>query len=162
MKASTKRLARLALITALGVVFLVLASVLPTGRLALLAVASFAVCVARMLYGFGWGIGVFAVTAGLGFLLYPGAAVISYAAFFGYYPLVKSLLERFHSRVAEWALKLGLYTIVFALYWTLLSVGGTFPWYALYLLGAVAFAVYDWCLSMMVRIYIEKIARYVK
>lgn len=162
MRESTKRLARLALLTALGVVFLVLASVLPTGSLAMLAVASFAVCIARMLYGYGWGIGVFGVTAGLGLLLYPGAAAISYAGFFGYYPLAKSLFERLHSRVVEWVLKLALYTAVFALYWTLLPVDSTLPWYALYPLGAVAFAIYDWCISLMVRIYIEKIARYVK
>lgn len=162
MKESTRRLARLALLAALGVVFLVLASVLPTGSLALLAVAGFAVCVARMLYSWGWGVGVYAITAALGLLLYPGTATIAYTAFFGYYPLAKSLFERPRSRVAEWAMKLALYAVVFALYWTLLSVDSTLPWYALCLMGAAAFAIYDWCLSLMVRIYIEKIARYMK
>ncbi|MCD8322829.1 MAG: hypothetical protein LUC89_08105 [Oscillospiraceae bacterium] len=162
MKESTKRLTRLALLAALGVVFLMLASVLPTGSLALLAVASFAVCVARMLYGWGWGAGVYAVTAALGLLLYPGTATIAYAGFFGYYPLAKSLFERPHSRVAEWAMKLGLYAVVFALYWMLFPVDSTLPWYALCPIGAVAFAIYDWCLSLMVRIYIERIARYMK
>ena len=69
MKSGTKRLARLAIPTALGTVLLVLGSVLPTGRLALIALSSLAVCVALMMYGIKWSLAVFALTAALGALL---------------------------------------------------------------------------------------------
>ena len=82
MKSGTKRLARLAILTALGAVLLVLGSVVPTGRLALVALSSVPVCVALMMYGLKWSVGVFALTAVLGALLFPGASAIMYLAFF--------------------------------------------------------------------------------
>lgn len=165
MKASTKRLTRLAILTALGVVLLLLGSVLPAGRLALVALSSLPVCVALMMAGFKWSLGVFAVTAALGALLYPGAAVIMFTAFFGYYPIAKSLFERIHSTAVCWACKYALYTFAFVIYWLLARAlftftGGELAWYVLYPLGAVVFFLYDMAYSSVIRFYIVKIARY--
>lgn len=58
------------------------------------------------------------------------------------------------------------YTVVFILYVALarlLLVGEIrtpFSWPVLYIIGAVVFYVYDWCYSVLIRFYIEKIARY--
>lgn len=165
MKSSVKRVARLGVLTALGVVLLLLANAVPAGRMGVMAVASFPVCAALMMYGPGWAAGVFAVTAVLGFLLFPGVTAISYAAFFGYYPIAKSLLERIHSKGISWLLKYLLYPCVFAAYWfaaQALFPGGAdvLPWYVLCLLGAAAFGVYDWCYSLIIQLYLNKIARY--
>ena len=51
MNDRTKRLARLAIMTALGTVLLLLGSALPTGRLALIALSSLPVCVALLMAG---------------------------------------------------------------------------------------------------------------
>lgn len=158
-----KRVARLSVLTALSVVFLLLANVIPAGRLGLMAVASFPVCMALMMYGAGWAAGVFAVTAVLGFLLFPGVTAISYAAFFGYYPIVKSLFERIHIKGLDWLAKYLLYPCVFAAYWftaRALLPTNTVPWYILCALGAAAFAIYDWAYSLIIQLYINKIARY--
>lgn len=166
MNGRVKRIARLSVLAALGVVLLLLTSAVPAGRLGLMALASFPVCAALMLYGPAWAGGLFAVTAALGFLLFPGATAIGYAAFFGYYPVVKSFFERLKSKWAGWALKYILYTAAFAGYWFLArAIFGAveaLPWYLLYLLGAAAFWVYDWCYSLIIGFYIEKIARYFK
>lgn len=164
MKNSTKRLARLAILTALGVVVILLANVLPTGDLWLLAVSSFAVCVARMMYGYGWAAAVYGVTAALGLLIFPGVSSIAYVLFFGYYPLAKSLFERLKKRAGGWALKYILYTVLFAVYWRLAGIffpaETTLAWYFLYPLGAVAFGLYDWCLTLLIGFYIQRLARY--
>ena len=165
MKSGTKRLARLAILTALGTVLLVLGSVLPTGRLALIALSSLSVCVALMMYGIRWSLVVFALTAALGALLFPGASAVMYLAFFGYYPIAKSLFERLHKLWQVWACKFALYTFAFVIYWLLARAvftftGGELAWYVLYPLGAVVFWLYDQAYSSLIRFYIVKIARY--
>lgn len=166
MNGNAKQIARLSLFTAISVVFLLLAGVVPAGRFVLLAVASFPVCASFMMYGGVWAFAVFVVSAMLGGLIVPGNAVLLYAVFFGYYPVLKSFLEKIHSTKIMWILKLLSYTVIFILYVilarALLSVGaGTETiWPVLYIAGAVAFYVYDWCYSVLIRFYIEKIARY--
>ncbi len=165
MKASTKRLTRLAILAAIGVVLLLLGSVLPAGRLALVAVSSLPVCIALMMYGIKWSLGLFALTCLLGALLFPGAAAIMYTAFFGYYPIAKSLFERMHSAAAGWVCKFALYTFAFVIYWLLAKAlftftGGELSWYLLYPLGAAVFWLYDRAYSGLIRYYIVKIARY--
>lgn len=164
MKSSAKRISRLALLTAVSVVFLVLANVLPAGRLVLLAAASFPVCMSLMMYGKLWALGVFLVTTVLGALIIPGTSSVLYAAFFGYYPILKSILEKLHQVGLVWLLKYALYTAVFILYAALatsvLGVEVSLPWLVLYAAGGAAFFVYDYCYSILIRFYIEKIARY--
>lgn len=165
MNQSTKKIARLSVLTALGAVFLLLANVLPTGRLALLAVSSFPVCVALLMYGRGWAAGVYVLISLLGMLLFPGTAAIAFAAFFGYYPVVKSILERMHNTTLVWVLKYALFAVVFALYWFLASrmllvEGNAMPVYLLAVVGAAAFYMYDRCYSVLIQFYLQKIARY--
>ena len=165
MKASTKKIARLSLLASLGAVFLLLANIMPTGRLVLLIMSSFPVCVSLLMYGRGWAAGVYAVIALLGMLVIPGTSAIAFTAFFGYYPILKSILERMHSTTLVWVLKYTLYVAVFALYWFLashvfLAEEGTLPVYLLAVAGAAAFFVYDRCYSILIQFYLLKIARY--
>ena len=166
MNDSAKRIARLAALTALGVVLLLLVNVIPSGRLALMLLASFPVCAALMMFGPAWAAGVFAVTAALGFLLFPGVTAVGYAAFFGYYPILKSLIERCRSKGVVLLLKAMLYAVVFALYWLFAraifaGAEAALPGWALFLAGAAAFAVYDWCYVLAIQFYLTKIARYI-
>lgn len=168
MKESTKRLARLSLLTALGVGFLCLASVLPSAQLAVIALAGFTSAVALMMYSAPWAAAVYAVTAVLSLLIVPekGCAIL-FDAFFGYYPILKSYFERLHDRRLGWITKLALYTAAFFLLWfigTELFLGSAelLPWYILWPLGGIAFVIYDICLSFLIRIYIEKISGYIK
>ena len=165
MGVRAKRAARLGLMTALCVVLLLLTELVPAGRLGLLTAASFPVCVSLMLYGPAWAAGVYVLAAVLGFLLFPGTTALGFALFFGYYPIAKSLIERVPGRWQPWALKALLYTAVFAAYWFLAraifpAAGASLPWPALYFLGAAAFFAGDWCYSLVIRYYLEKIARY--
>lgn len=167
MGAQAKRIARLAVLTALGTALLLLANVVPSGRLAVMAVASFPVCCALMSYGPGWSAGVFAVTAAMGFLLFPGPTALGYALFFGWYPIAKSLTERLRDRYLGWGLKLALYGLAFAAYWFLAralfsGLDARLAWYWLLLIGAAVFAIYDRCYSLLIRYYLEKLARYLR
>ena len=165
MSEQAKRLSRLAILTVLGVLLLLLSSILPTGRLALVAISSLGVCVALMMYGLKWSVGVFVLTAALGALLFPGGSVIMYAAFFGYYPIAKSLMERIRNTVLVWVCKFVLYMVVCLIYLLLaqavLGYDGTQPgWYILFSVGAAVFWLYDKAYSSLIHFYIVKIARY--
>ena len=160
-----KLLARCALLAALGTVLVYLASVLPSGRLALVAVAGLVSAAVVIHCGGKSAAAVFAVSAVLSLLLSPdkGNALL-YAAFLGYYPALKSLIEHLHNRVFCWAVKLVLFNAVFALLWFLaqsLLLGGMEVKLPLWLLwpGAnVVFVLYDVGLSRLIGVYIRRFA----
>ena len=168
MSESTKRLSRLSLLTALGVGFLYIGSVLPTAQVTILAVAGFLSAVAVMMYSPLWAAAVYAVTAALALLVLPEkSCAVYYAAFFGYYPILKSFLEKIRSRHLSWLAKIGVYTAAFLLWWFLgaglfLGEAAALRWYLLWPLGAIAFIVYDICLSFLISFYIQKISGYIQ
>ena len=163
MNTSAKRLARLAILTALAAVLLFLCSVLPTGRLGFMVIASFPIALALMQYGIGWSAAVYAITAVLSALLFMSDAVLGFILFFGYYPIVKSLFERIRFLVGEWAAKYAVYTAAFvlcALFASSLWEGLAWPVWVLWLAGAAVFFVYDRCYTAAISVYINKLARY--
>ena len=168
MGEGTKKLARLALLTALGIALLYLASLLPAGKASLVAVAGFLSAAALMLYSPLWAFAVYGMTALLALLLLPNKdCAFYYLAFFGLYPILKSYMERLHRPLLSWCLKMLVYAAAFVAWWLLakgLFLGDalTFRWYLLAPLGAAAFAVYDICLSFLITIYIERISGYIK
>lgn len=161
-------MARLALLTALGVVILYLACIIPSAKLATTAIAGILTAAALMMYGPGWSVGVFAATALLSLLLLPSkSCAIYYAAFFGYYPIAKSLFERRKNRAVGWACKGLLYTVAFFAWWfiakTVLMIGDfRIGWYLAWPAGAAVFVLYDICLTKLVQFYLQKIAGYLK
>lgn len=167
MSRSAKKVARLAVLTALGTAFLFLGSAIPTARLGVCALAGIFAAAGLMMYGYGWAFAVYAATAALALVLVPDKlCALLYAAFFGFYPLVKALAEsRLHRVGVCWAAKLGVYTAVFLLWW-LVAAGALMPeglfsrWYVLWPLGGAAFAVYDICFSFFVSFYQQRISGY--
>ena len=167
MSEHSKRISRLAILTAIGAVLLFITELVPAGRLGLMAAASFPVCIAVILYGPGWAAGVFAVTALLGFLLFPGTTAVGYGAFFGFYPILKSLIERLDARPLRLLLKTVVYGAAFLAYWFLAAAlfpagSNALPWYVLFVLGGAAFAFYDWCYSLIIQFFMENIARLIR
>ncbi len=73
------------------------------------------------------GAAVYTATALLALLITPDwEAKILYVAFFGYYPLLKSVAESRRSRVVEWIIKLGVFNAAVIAGYSLLAVVG-FP-----------------------------------
>ena len=115
MRDSAKKMARSAVAAALGFGILYLASVLPAARLAVLCVASVCVVLVQMSCGWKWALGCWAATALLSLLLLPskGTAAV-YAAFLGYYPLVKLAAERIGKPLLRWGCKILAFNAAFA------------------------------------------------
>jgi len=160
MNKRTRTLTLSALFSALAVVSLYVASVWPTGQLGLAALASLFVAAAVIESGLKRGALVFIVSSALSMLIVPNrVAPLIYILFFGYYPLVKSLIERIRSKAVQWALKLLVFNASLTIVWFLLrefiiGFDRPVPLFLIYLAGSVVFLIFDYGLSKVIWLYI--------
>jgi len=156
-----------AMLTALALVFLVLSAVVPTMRLALVAISGLVTAAAIIESGVAAGITVFIATSVLGFIISPlRGNVLVYCLFFGYYPILKGFIERLRPIYLEWILKLILFNIsltaALMLYRAGFLVAVTIPDIAVLLIYAaanLAFIVYDIGFSKLTAFYIYRFKR---
>ena len=162
-KKTVRRVAFTAVFTALSAAFLYIASVIPTGQLGFLGIASLCGIAAVVEYGLAGGLFVYIGTGLLGLFLVPSKTLVGlYAVFFGVYPIVKALSERF-GRIAEWCVKLAFFNAtlsaaLFALKMTLFDLTEVrYGIYLLYALGNIVFAIFDIAVSRAISAYMAKI-----
>jgi hypothetical protein len=169
MNKGTRIITLAALFTALSVVMLYLANLLPTVQLGFAAAASLFAVAAVIETGLVSAIFVFIGSAVIGTLLLPDkTALLVYVLFFGYYPVIKSIAERIRSLVLSWALKLAVFEAAFSLIWFLfrslvfsgriLDVNGV----VVYLAGTLAFLAFDIGLTRLIGFYIGRISKNIK
>ena len=161
-----------AMITALSVVVLI-PSALQTFVYTLPAMAGMLTMLAVVEIDKKWAIGSYVATSLIGLLFVANKeAVVYYVAFFGYYPVVKSLLESKLPRAVEYILKLLIFNMSIILsgvalvklfgmpYNDLLGIDGEsafFTKYALYImlgLGNLVFILYDVALTRLLTAYL--------
>jgi predicted membrane protein len=120
MSKKTRRITLAAVFTALTLIFLYLANILPAVRLGFTAAASLFAVAAVIETGIVSALFVFVGSSVIGALLLPDkTAVITYVLFFGYYPVIKSLAEKSRSRLLNWTLKFAVFEASFTLIWFL-------------------------------------------
>jgi hypothetical protein len=111
-----------------------------------------------------WSLLAYAAVSLISILLLPTKApAVLYAAFFGYYPIIKSLIERLGRPRLEWPLKLLLalasLTAVLLVYKVGFLGGAELPHaavWAVYAAGLLGFAAYDVLLSKLIETYIRR------
>lgn len=165
----TRNLTLSALFIALSVISLYIASVWPTGLLGLVAVASLFVAATVIEVSTAFGFYVYIISSVLGVLILPNiAAPLLYIFFFGYYPVVKSLIEHLKSVVMQWALKLFVFiaslTIIWFLFKDLIFNFGENPPHIIliYLGGSVVFSIFDYGYTKLIWFYINRISKNMK
>lgn len=165
MKA-TKNLAWTAMLTALGVVLLYLACVLPTGGIGVTAVAGILPALVVLRCGLGWSAMHYAAVTLLALLLLPDKTfALWYALVLGHYGILKSLIERLRKPALEWVLKLAVYACCVALLVLLFQKAflAVLPdWNLAVLLAVLAavFVLYDIGFSGVLAVYQRRIGRY--
>ncbi len=166
-----KRTARVAWSGLMGALMLVclLLTVFPFATYALPPLASVFLMPVVIECGKRWGMAVYAAVAALALLLVPDLeARLLFVFFFGYYPVIKALLESWHRRVWEWVCKLAVFNAAVVAAYAVLSAMGfsfsefTLPFVSLPLLavlglfllaGNVIFVLYDICLTRLLPLY---------
>ena len=152
-------------VAALGLVLMLLTSVIPFGTYAFPAFAGILLVLIVFNLGYGWALGVYAVTAALSMLLVTDKeAALYYTLFLGFYPILKGLIERLRRKPLQYVIKFALFNIcmigAFFLGMAVFSIpkesfnlfGVYLPWVFL-IIGNVVFVIYDLCVTRLVTIY---------
>ncbi|MCI8497070.1 MAG: hypothetical protein HFE85_02305 [Clostridiales bacterium] len=154
------------MIAALSVALMFLSSLFPFATYAIPAIAGMLLMVVCAQIGYRWAALIYAAVSVLSFLLVADReAALFYVLFFGYYPILKGLLEKQNWRVLEWILKFAVFNAgVIAAYFLSIYVldipddtielfGPAGPWI---LLGAgnLVFILYDIALTQMFSRYL--------
>ncbi len=161
------RVALTSMLTALSLVFLYAASVVPSGRLGLVAAAGIFPAAAVVSGGAGAGFLCYAASALLSLLLVPGRpSLLLYPLFFGLYPQLKHFIERLGNLLLEWLCKLVLCNAALALFWRFLGTvlltelpAGLANFRMLLAVGNAVFILYDYGFSRLIGFYCVRIHR---
>lgn len=159
-----------AILGAVSLILVYAASLLPSGRWGVVAVAGLFPAAAVISVSLKAGLLCWAGVSVLAFLLLPDKfCALLYCALFGLYPIVKSLIERLRRIPLEYVLKLaffnGAFTLIFlvmrrAVLDSLPSVLSTV--WVLYAVGNAVFLLYDFGFSKLIGFYIARIGRAVR
>jgi hypothetical protein len=153
------------ILAALSLLLLFLSALLPTGRMAMVAVAGLVPAAGVVSGGLACGFLSYGAAGLLGLLLLPdkGCALL-YAVFFGLYPMVKSAVERLRKLPLELLLKLlffnaALTVLLFGFSALLLPL---LPEHlqgnlVIYLVGNGAFLLYDYGFSKLITYYAARL-----
>lgn len=138
------------------------ASLTPSGRLGLTAVAGLFPMAAVLSAGRGVGYLCWAASGLLGLVLLPNKEVpILYLIFLGLYPVVKEHIEALRRRGIEWCLKLGYFNLALTFVWIVLHslfLPSLPDWLRnnsllLYGAGNLIFVLYDIGLSKLIALF---------
>ena len=158
---ATRRLAVSAVLSALGVVLLWGGAAFQVMDLAMAAIASFLVVFAVIEIRGAYPFLICAVTAVLSLLLLPiKTPALAYAAFFGYYPIVKAALERRLRAALAWVVKVvafalgGAAALLVAAKVLLMDLSALYADWWIILLAAPVFVLYDVGLTRVISAYL--------
>ena len=169
MKKGTFRVAFCGLITAFSFVLMLLTNLIPVGTFALPCLAGVLLVAVVIEFGPKWALGAFAAVSILS-ALFAGdkEAAVYFIAFFGFYPILKSGIERLPARVLQYVIKYAVFTVCmigafFVCKLVLMipddefTIGGVYiPWLFL-LVGEIAFIFYDLFVTIIVTNYILRV-----
>ena len=163
-QSNTKRLTVCAMLSALGVVLLLVGSFIEVVDIAMAALASLLCIFAVIEYGKGAPWLVFAVTGVLSLILLPNKTpAVFYVGFLGYYPIIKGKLERFKKPIA-WLFKMLVFNaalvVIFLAVKYILMPGVSESWIiyaALAVMSELVFVLYDIALTRLITFYILRL-----
>ncbi len=162
------------IVSALSLVLMISVAVIPFLTYALPAVAGVLIVFIVVEIDKKWAFGVFSAVAILAFLLVPDKEVaMMYIAFFGYYPIIKAVLESRLPVALSWIIKVLLFNLTMvAAYLVLIYVMGIevdeiteYGMIAVPMLlgaGSITFIAYDFALTQIITLYLIKWRKYFK
>lgn len=172
VKKPTFRLAFCSVIAALEVVLMLIAGLSRFGTYAFPCFAGLLAIAVVIEYGCKWGFGVFAVAAVLSFFLSADKeAVVLFIAIFGYYPILKNILERkIVNPVLCWVVKFLVFNAAavasFYVGAYLLGVSpdefvlfGVYVPFVFLIAGNVFFMLYDMAINIYVKFYVQRLRK---
>lgn len=156
MMNKTSSLAKGGMYTALSLIMIYFANILPTSKLTFLAIAASIIPLSILTTDIKNSVAVFAATSILSFLLGLRGAAITYALFFGLYGFVKYFIEKLRKLPLELAMKLIFFNIsFFSIYFIYKAMFldipvVKLPIYLIIIVLEIAFIAYDYVMSIII------------
>lgn len=155
------------IVSALAVLLMFFTGVFPFATYALPALAGLLLVVIVVDHGMKWAWSVYGAISALAILITPDReAAAMFVLFFGYYPILKSVLERIRSRVVEYILKFVVFNVaIVASYLIIINVLGIseileefgelgkYGVWIMLVMGNVVFLLYDITITRLVCMY---------
>lgn len=148
---------------ALAAICLLLATVLPTGRISLYALSSFFIAVSIMESGIKAGWLFYAATSLVGLIVVPEKlALAPYVIFFGFYGIAKYYIEKMGRIVIEHIIKFAYFNACLAVaFLTAKEFVGVeevkLPWWIPVVVLEIVFFLYDFVFTLFINYYKEKL-----
>ena len=156
-------------LVALSVIILYLGCAIEVLDLTMSAIVSLLVVVIVIEMGYKYAWFAYLATSVLSLLLLPQKSpAIFYTCFMGFYPIIKSHIERINSALLRWVIKLITGNVALVAMFLLLSLfvpdefDGGIMLVATYILGLVAFVMYDVALTKLITLYFARIRGRIK
>jgi hypothetical protein len=144
--------------------FLYAASVLPTGKLALLTLSSMVLSVAVIEYGCLFAFLLYMVSGLLSLIIMPDKLIcVPFIAFFGYYGILKALIERIRRFWPEWLLKIAVFNGVMTVAWHMASqffslfLGLPKALWLMFTVLNILFIIFDYAFSLAAGVYEQRL-----
>ena len=151
----------LAVVIVLSAYFLYLTYALP-------AMAGLCIMVVLIEINAKWAFLTYISSALISFFIAESEAKLLFICIFGYYPILKSIIEKLRNNVLEWIMKIIYFNAVIILVYSVLSklfmfskeefeILGNYGIYIFLLAANFVFVLYDICISRMAMFYLYKI-----
>lgn len=158
----TKKIAFCAMLSALGILSLILANVLQANTIFLYLFSTLFCYIATEECGLKYGFITYAVVTLLGFFLVANKmSMLGYAVMVGYYPVVKHVIEHWNlAKLWKWCLKLLFAGVVSFFAYGIAKQLIRLPFVLLLFGGAVLFVIYDMALTIGIRFYVLRLRKW--
>ena len=164
-----KRIVVTGVLVALSVIILYLGCAIEVLDLTMSAIVSLLVVVIVIEMGYKYAWFAYLATAVLSLVLLPQKTpAIFYTCFMGFYPIMKSHIERINSAILRWVIKLIAGNVALVAMFALISIfvpdefEGGLILIGTYILGLAAFIMYDIALTKLITFYFIKLRDRIK
>lgn len=168
MKRQSTKVALCGIISSVSVVLMFMTGLFPFLTYTLPAVSGALLSILVIEINKKWATGAYVAISLLSILIVADKeAAMFFVAFFGYYPIIKEVIEKKFSRFFEWVTKLLLFNFavvvayaviiyVFGIPFDELEEYGKYSALILLAMGNVIFLLYDYCMTSLITLYYKK------
>ena len=158
--------------SAIALVLMMLTGVFPFGTYAFPVIAGVMLIVIYLEFGFRWSMLVYGVISIMSVLFVSDKeAALFFLLLFGYYPVVKSFIERIKSKIVQYIIKLAIFNAAaVSVYFLMLFVFGmpvdSFELFGVniplifLIVGNFVFLIYDLAINVVVAQYLQKYRKF--
>ncbi|HBN85808.1 MAG TPA: hypothetical protein DDZ89_18425 [Clostridiales bacterium] len=164
MNSKTKKIAMGGILTALTVLAVFSASFAPSGKISIYVLASFFTAISIIHSDIKFGLLFYITTSVLSWIVLPNKmAVVPYIGFFGWYGIVKALIEKLNRRSLEWIIKIIIMNLVmvaafffFQSFLPEIDLSKPWIWPVILVLLQVIYVIYDYVFTLIIDYYYRR------